>query len=157
MVMHYIEGLYQGMSVKADEMKERLANNCSFCRGDVLSFLRPSTDRAKEWYKDAAGGLRHSPVTFTEEEARAVNNNGGDCYTCRMVGFITFAATSAYCLAESKRSAGAGRKVFQGLSGLFGGLAVVRALTPARPIDVSTLNVEKPQPNFIVPPPGVNK
>ncbi|KAF4673430.1 hypothetical protein FOL47_010582 [Perkinsus chesapeaki] len=108
MVMHYIEGLYQGMSVKVDEVKERLASNCSFCRGDILSFLRPSTDKAKDWYKDTAGGLRHSPVTFTEEEANVVNNNGGDCYTCRMVGFITFAATSAYCLAESKRNAGAG-------------------------------------------------
>ncbi|KAF4756415.1 hypothetical protein FOZ62_029384 [Perkinsus olseni] len=151
MVIHYIEGLYQGMSVKADEIKERLATNCSFCRGDVLSFLRPSSSSSSEpssgisskvqgWYKDTAGGMRHSPVTFTKEEAAAVNDNGGDCYTCRMVGFATFTAASAYCLAEAKRSAVAGRRVFRGLSGLFAALALVRGFTPARPIDVSTLN-----------------
>ncbi|KAF4746149.1 hypothetical protein FOZ63_000157 [Perkinsus olseni] len=164
MVIHYIEGLYQGMSVKADEIKERLATNCSFCRGDVLSFLRPSSSSSSEpssgisskvqgWYKDTAGGMRHSPVTFTKEEAAAVNDNGGDCYTCRMVGFATFTAASAYCLAEAKRSAVAGRRVFRGLSGLFAALALVRGFTPARPIDVSTLNVvDKAVPTPVVSP-----
>ncbi|EER10664.1 conserved hypothetical protein [Perkinsus marinus ATCC 50983] len=86
--------------------------------------------------------MRHSPVTFTEKEVAVVNDNGGDCYTCRMVGFVTFTAASAYCLAEAKRSVGAGRRVFRGLSGLFAALALVRGFTPARPVDISTLNYD---------------
>lgn len=54
------------------------------------------------------------------------------------------------------RSFSAGR-VFRGLSGLFAALALVRGFTPARPVDISTLNVVDRVPPTAVTSPLAEK